>query len=126
MTDNVFNHDHGAFDDHSEIQGAKRQQVCRNMLQAEASGGEEQRERHGDGDDDCPAGIPQKQQENDDHQNNAFREVVQDGMGGEVHQVAAVDKGNHLNASGQNVIVHLFDLGVNPAQRLISIGALAQ
>jgi hypothetical protein len=101
VADDVLDHHHGAVHDHSEIQRAKRQQVRGNALQLQTGRGEQQRKRNGQRDDDRAAHISQEQKQNDHDQNDAFREVVQHGMRGEVHQIAAVDEGNDFHAGGR-------------------------
>ena len=54
------------------------------------------------------------------------REVVQHGMGGEVHQIAAIDERDHLHARGQNRVVQLLHFFVNSLQRRVGVGAFAQ
>ena len=51
---------------------------------------------------------------------DAFRQVVQHGMSGEMHQVAAVDERNELDAGRQNVVIQLVDFGVDPRECLIA------
>ena len=126
VADNVLDHHHRAIHDHSEIQRAERQQVRGNALQIEARRGKQQRERHRQRDDDCPADIPEKQKENDHDQNDALREVVQHRMRRVVHQVAAVDERDHLYAGRQDVVIQLFDLGVDSREGLVCIRAFAQ
>ena len=41
------------------------------------------------------------------------RQVMQDGVRREMHQIAAVDEWNDLNALGQNVVVQLLDFLVD-------------
>ena len=60
------------------------------------------------------------------HQDYALREVVQNGVGCKVNQIAAVDKRHDLNAGRQNVVVQLLDFFVNAHQRGIGIRSFAQ
>ena len=85
-----------------------------------------QRKRDGQSDDDGAANIPEKQKEDDHHQNDAFGEVVQHGVGRVVHQIAAIDERNHLHARGQNGVVQFLHLLVNSLQRRVGVGAFAQ
>ena len=61
----------------------------------------------------APRDIAQEQEQNDDDQDDAFGQVVQHGVGGEMHQVAAIEERNDLHAGGQNVVVQLLHFGVN-------------
>ena len=102
MADDVLDHHHRAVHHHAEIQRAQRKQIGGNLLQVEANRGEQERKRNRQRDDERAAHVAEKQEENDDHQDDALGQVVQDRVGGEVHQVAAVDEGNDLHALGQN------------------------
>ena len=126
MADNVLHHDHGTIDHHAEIERAQRQQVGRNMAQLKADRGKQQGERNGERNDDCPANIPQKQKENDHHQDDALGQIVQNRMRGVVQKIAAIKKGNHLDSLGQNLVVQFFDLGVDSLQGRIGIISLLQ
>ncbi len=61
-----------------------------------------------------------------DDQDDAFGEVVQHGVRGEVHQVAAIDERDDLHARGQDVIVQLLHFRVNALQRRVGVRAFAQ
>ena len=126
MAHDVFHHDYSAIHHHAEIERAQRQKVGGNALYVEAGGGKEKRKRNREGDDDRAAHVAQKDKQNEHHQDDAFGEVVQHGVGGEFEEIAAVDQRNQLHARGQDVIVHLLDLGVEPAKRLIGVGAFTK
>ena len=53
------------------------------------------------------AGVPQKQEENNGHQNDAFGQIVQHRFRGQMHQVAAIEKRHDLHPVGQNVLVQI-------------------
>jgi hypothetical protein len=42
------------------------------------------------------------------------------------NQIAAVNKGRHFHARGQDAVIQLFNLGMNAAQSLVRICAFAQ
>ena len=67
-------------------------------VQLEADGGEQQRERNGERDDERAADIAEEQEQNDGHQDDAFGQIVQHGVGGVVDQIAAIEKGDDLYA----------------------------
>ena len=69
--------------------------MCRRSRQI---GGEQQRKRNGQRHDQRAAHVAQEQEQNDRHQDDAFGQVVQHRVGGEVHQVAAVQERHDLHA----------------------------
>ena len=110
MAHDVFHHHYRAIHHHSEVERAQREQVGRNAFQLEATRGEEQGERNGERHDDRAAHISEEDQQDDDHQNDAFGEVVQHRFGGVVHQFATIDKRDDFDSRWQNMIVQLVDL----------------
>ena len=126
MADDVLHHDHRAVDHHAEIKRAQRQQVGRDMTQIKTDGGKQQRERNGERNDQRAANIPQEEKENDHHQDDALGQIVQNRVGGVMQQIAAIQEGNDLDSLGQNLIIELFDLGVNAHQGRIGVVALLQ
>ena len=96
------------------------------MPQVQADGGEQQGERNGQGDDQRAANIAQEDEQNDRNQNDSLGQVVQHRAGGQMHQVAAVEKRDHLHARRKDVPVQFLDLVVNCVQCGVAIGALAQ
>ena len=62
MANYIFDDDDRAIDHHAEIERAQGQQVRRNFVQVEANGGEEQRERNGQGDNQRAARIAQEKE----------------------------------------------------------------
>ena len=107
MADDVLHHHHRAFHHHAEIERAQREQVGGNVVQVQADRGEQQRERNGQRHDQRAAGVAQEQEQDQRHQHDAFGQVVQHRVGGEVHQVAAVEERNDLHARRQDVLVQL-------------------
>ena len=87
----VLDHHHRAFDDHAEIERAEREQVRRNVAQVQADGGEQQGERNGERDDQRAAHIAEKDEQDDRDQDDALGQVVQHGVRGQMHQVAAIE-----------------------------------
>ena len=80
MADDVFDHDDGAFDDHSEIQSSKRKQIGGNMAQVETNRSEEEGKGDGGGNNEGAADVAEKQEEDDRDEDHAFGEVVEDGV----------------------------------------------
>ncbi len=105
VADDVFDHDDRAVDDHAEVECAEREQVGGDVRLVEADGGEDQRERNGEGDDDGAAGIAEEQEQDDDDEDDAFGEVVQDGVGGVVQQLGAVEEGDDLYAGRKDAVL---------------------
>ena len=72
-------------------------------MQVQADCGEEQRKRHGEGDDDRAPSIPKKEKQDNDDQQDAFCEIVKHGVGGVVEQFAAIQKRDNLNSGRKDV-----------------------
>ncbi len=123
VADDVLHHDDRAIHNHAEIQRAKGQQVCWNAFQLETRRGKQQRKRDRQGDDERSTNIPQEQKQNDNHQNDAFREIVEHGMRGVVDQITTVDERNYLYPGRQDVVVQLFDLGMDSGQCIVCVCA---
>ncbi len=126
VADDVFDHHHRAFDDHAEVQRAEREEVGGDVAEVEADGGEEQRERDRDGDDERAAQVAEEDEQDERDEEDAFGEVMQNGVGGELEQVAAVEEGNDLHARRQDVLVELLDLGVDALRGSVGVVALLQ
>ena len=84
MAHDVFDDYHRAVDHHPEIERTQRQQVRWNFVQVQANRGEEQRKRNGQGDDQCPARITQKEKQDYRDQQHPFGEIFEHGVGGQV------------------------------------------
>ena len=61
-----------------------------------------------------------------DYQDDAFGQIVQHGVGGVMHQIAAIEKRNHLHAGRKDVIVQFLNFGVNAIERRVRIRAFPQ
>ena len=126
QADDVLHHDDGALHDHAEIERAQRQQVGRNVAQVQAQRSEQERKRNGEGDDERAAYVAEEDKEDDCDQNNALGQVVKHGMGGQMHQIAAIQVGNNLHAGRQKMMVEELDLLVQGGQHVIRVGAFTQ
>ena len=122
----VFNHHHRAIDDHAKVQRPQRKQVCRDMAQIQTDGGKEQSERNRERHDEGAANIAQEHEQNDDDEDDALRQVMQDGMRREMQQIGPIKKRHDPHAGRQKPFVQLIDLLVNALQRLVGVGALLQ
>src|SRR5579863_1101224 len=96
------------------------------MTQVQAYGGKKQREGNRQRHDDGAAHVAERNQQDQDYQDDAFGQVVQYGVGGEVHEFAAVDEGDQFHARRENVGVQILDLLVDIHERLVGFSALAQ
>ena len=94
--------------------------------QVEQDRSKKKRERNGERHDERTANVAQEQEKHDDDQDDALAQVVQHGVGGEVHQVAAVKVRDDLDARRQHVAVDEIHLFVQGRQGLFGIGAFAQ
>ena len=126
MTHHVFDHDDRAVNDHPEVQCAQREQVCGDVAEIQANGGEHQRDGNCERNNDGAAHIAEKEKENDHNQNHSLGQVALDGVHRIAHQVRAVEKGNDLYALGQDVFVQFLDFGVNAVEDRIGVVALLQ
>src|SRR5580658_6588360 len=95
------------------------------MAQVEKDGREEQGKWNRKSNNEGPTNIPEKQKEDDRYQDHALAQVVQHRVQRVMKQIAAVEHGNDLHTLGQDVIVELFYLLVNPFQRGAFFGPLA-
>src|SRR5580698_6734177 len=95
------------------------------MAQVEKDGSEEQRKRNGERNNESSADTTEKQKENDRYENHPLAEVMQHRVQRVMKQIAAVEHGNDLHTFGQDVIVELVHLVVNPFERGAFFGPLA-
>src|SRR5215467_2965926 len=117
VPDDVFHHDHRSVHDHAEIQRSEREQVRGNVPQIETDRGEKQREWNGQGHDERAPGVPEEDEEDNNHQHHAFAEVVQHGVSGVVDQVVAVQVRRDFHAFRQNLLVQPVHHVVDAFQR---------
>ena len=72
------------------------------------------------------ADVAEKQKQDDHHQGHALAQIVQDGFGGGMDQVAAVKVRDDLHARRQHVTIHQIHLFVQGGQGLFRIRSFAQ
>src|SRR5208283_547023 len=125
MANDVFDHDHRAVHDHSEIQRAEREKVGWNLAQVEPYGRKEQGERNGERDDEGRPSVAEKEEEDDRHQNHPFRQVVQHRVRRVVKQIAAVQHGHDRHAGRQNAVIELVHFLVDCIKRGLLFRAFA-
>ena len=97
-----------------------------NLREVQADGGEQQREWDGERDDERAARIAEEEKEDDGDEQETFGEIVQYGVRGEMHQLAAVEEGDNLHAGREDMFVELLDFGVNADEGLVGVGAFAK
>src|SRR5580658_9152304 len=95
------------------------------MAQVEKDGREEQGKWNRKSNNEGPTNIPEKQKEDDRYQDHALAQVVQHRVQRVMKQIAAVEHGNDLHTLGQDVIVELVHLLMNPFDRGAFFGPLA-
>ena len=101
MADDIFHHHHRAFHHHAEIERAQREQIRGNAFELEAGGGEQQREGDSERNDEGSADIAEEDKQHDRDEDDSFCQIVHDGVGGEMHQVAAIEEGDDGHARRQ-------------------------
>src|ERR1700742_4987875 len=95
------------------------------MAQIEKYGREEQREWYGERDNEGSSNVAEEEKENDRDQNHSFGKVVQHRVQGVMKQITAIEHRNDFHTLGQNVIIELVHLFVNPFNRRTFFSALA-
>src|SRR6202167_5082057 len=95
------------------------------MAQVEKYGCEKQRKWNGERDDEGSANITEKEKQDDRYQDHSLAQIVQHRVQRVMKQIAAVEHGNDLHTLGQDVIVELVHLVVNPFERGAFFGPLA-
>src|SRR6266481_1687364 len=126
MADHILKDDDRAVDDHAKIQSAKGKEICRDAVQVQTDCREEQRERNGQRDDDGTAKVPKEEKQNHQNQYDPRSQVMENGAGREMQQVAAIKHWDDLHAGRQDALVKLLHLLVDGGERFIGIGSLAQ
>ena len=96
------------------------------MAQIETDGREEQRERNRQDHDERRAHIPEEKKQDDGDQQDALGQVVHHRVRREVHQIAAIEKGNDLHARRQKMIVQIVDFFMQRRQHGVAVRAFAQ
>src|ERR1700733_7103967 len=95
------------------------------MAQVEEYRREQQGEGNGERNDEGASNITEKQEENNRDQDHPLAEVVQHRVQGEMKQIAAVQHRNDFHTLGQDVVVELVHLFVNPVECRAFFGSLA-
>ena len=122
---NVFDHDHGAVDHNSEIDGADGKQVGGNVVGVQDDKREQQRQRNGERNNDGGAEADQKKDQDDQHQHHATKQVRFHGVGGESHQLAAVVVGMDFDVGRQDRAVQFLGFCFDTLQHGLGLLAAA-
>src|SRR5215469_7813504 len=75
------------------------------MPQIQANGSKEQSKRNGECNNERPAHIAQKDKQDNDNQDHALTEIMENGVGGVVHQIVAVQVRNNLYAGWKYLFI---------------------
>ena len=78
-------------------------------------------ERNGEGDNDGGAEADQKEDQHDQHQHHAAKQVVLHRVGGQLDQFAAIVKGMDLYVRRQNLPVQFLGLGLDALQNVLRL-----
>ena len=99
--DGVLHHHDRAVDDHSEVDRAQAHQVRADAEQPHAEKADQHRERNDRGGDDRRPQVAEKQQQHDRHENEAFEQVLLDGVNRAVDHEGLIVERNDLHARRQ-------------------------
>ena len=119
----VLDHHHGAVDDDAEIDGANGKQIGGNVVGVQHDEGKQQRQRNGERDNDGGAEADQKEDQHDQHQHHAAKQIGFNRVRGQVHQFAAIVKGNDLDVWRQDAAIQFFGLGLDSLQDILRLPA---
>ena len=115
MTEDVLHHDDGGIDDDAEIDGADGQEIGGFPAQHRDDDGQEERDRDGRRDDEGAAQIAQEYPLDQKDQRDAEKHIVQHGLHGDGHEIAAVVERHDLDAGRQAAVaVDALDRRRNP------------
>src|ERR1700722_5046211 len=126
MADDVLDDDYGAVNDHSEIECAEREEIRGNFIEVEAYGSEEERERNGERDDECAAGISEEEEEDYGDEQDAFGEIFQDRVRGEMHEIAAVEERGDFHTRREDLVIQLVFFFMDGDEGFVGVSAFAE
>ena len=106
-------HDDGAVHDDPEIDGAKRQEIGRDVREMHHDEGYRHRERNGDAHDQRAARAAEKHDENDEDEANSHEYGVRNLVDRRIDQVRPVDIGHDLHALRFQAVIELGHLGMD-------------
>ena len=123
LAEDVFHHHHRAIHQDAEIHRADREQVGRGVLDVQTDERKQQRQRNGGGDDQAGAHVVEEKDQDHHHQQHAAQQVLLDDVGGQLDQVDAVVERMNLDVLGQDVVVELLRLRLDPLQHVLGLFA---
>src|SRR5262249_23436163 len=121
----VLDHDDGAVDDDSEVDGADGKKVRCFSREMKKDKCEKQRKRNGKSGDDRGPYADQKENEHDQNQNHSAQEIAFDGVGGDADKIAAVVVGTDAHVARQHGPVDFFGLSLDAFQNVLRLLAAA-
>jgi hypothetical protein len=126
VTEDVLHHDDGRVDDDAEVDRAERDQVGRRIRRHEAAERDEERERDVDRGDERGAHVPEEDEEHRRDEAHPDEEVLDDRVGRQLHQRAAVVIRLDVHPRRQDVVLpDVVDLRVDALQRRLGLAAVA-
>ena len=100
----VLDDHHRSVDDDAEVQRPEAHQVGAHLVMHHASEGEQHRQRNHRRRDDGRSDVAQEQEQDHDHQNRAFQQVLLDRADGFVHQNSTVVDGHRMDPLRQAAV----------------------
>src|SRR5215469_5353854 len=125
FTIDVFHHHDGTVDDDSKIDGAYRKEIGRQILRMQQDEAKEQSQGNGQGNDNGRANADQEKEQHKEHQNHPAEQIVFYGAGSQLHQVATVVKRTDFYVPGQDHLIQLVRLVLDPFQHVLRLLAAA-
>src|ERR1035438_8937129 len=83
--------------------------------------GKQQGQRNGERHDDGRTKIDQEENQDNQHQDHAAEQVVFHGIGGQLHQVAAIVKGVNLNVGREDLLVEFLGLSFDALENVLRL-----
>src|SRR5712692_863847 len=96
------------------------------MTELQQDGRKQQGEGDGQGHDERASKIAEKHEQNRHHQQDSLGQIVQDGVGRVMYQVAAVEMGDNLHPGWKLALVQVLHLFMQRLKCGVELGALAQ
>src|SRR5579859_5769493 len=118
---NVFNHHDGAINDDAKINGADGEQICGYIVRVEHDEGKQKRERNGQSHNESGAEADQKEDQHNQNQEHAAKQICFHGVGGQVHQLAAVIIRMNLDVGGQYLAVQFLSLCFHSLEHVLRL-----
>src|ERR1700674_3252976 len=121
-----FQHHDRAVNDDAKVDGAERQQICRNPCMVHQNERRHHGERDRHADDQRTARTTEENNENQQNKADTFKDRQRDFVDGGVDQGGAIEIRNDLNVVGLQPFIELGDLGMHALQNARGILATQQ